>query len=179
MRRRLRGKLNMNTLMGKPNLAKSELREVTGFRGEKIVELRLTDYEAFQKPLFRPGFLGDKWPAIDFYVELAEVVGQCPYFFAQVKSTTADLTAQSIKVTTKKRDIDRLLQLPGPTYIFGVHEPTQRVFVRSVHQGMPVKAITTISLQHELNSNNLRKLHDEVRRFWLTSAYKPSASEFV
>jgi hypothetical protein len=123
--------------------------------------------------------LGDKWPAIDFYVELAGIADQTPYFFVQVKSTRAALTRRSIKVTTKKRDIDRLLQLPGPTYILGVHEPTQRVFIRSVHQGIPSRAITTIPLQHELNSNNLRKLYDEICRFWLTVAYKPFTSEFV
>lgn len=43
-----------------------ELRDVVGFRGEKLVELRLTDYSAFEQPLFRPGFLGDKWPAVDW-----------------------------------------------------------------------------------------------------------------
>ena len=73
----------------------SELRDVTGFRGERIVELCLTDYLAFPKPLFRPGFLGDKWPAIDFYVELAEVIGRRLYFFAQVKATTSALAASN------------------------------------------------------------------------------------
>jgi hypothetical protein len=63
------------------------LQDVTGFRGEKIVELCLTDYSAFKKPLFRPGFLGDKWPAIDFYVELNGVRGRRPYFFVQSKAT--------------------------------------------------------------------------------------------
>jgi hypothetical protein len=33
-----------------------ELRDVVGFRGEKLVELRLTDYSQFEQPLFRPGF---------------------------------------------------------------------------------------------------------------------------
>ncbi len=169
----------MNALLGKSKVAKSQLREVTGFRGEKIVELCLTDYAAFRQPLFRPGFLGDKWPAVDFYVELTGVTNQCPYFFAQVKSTTAALTAQVIKVATKKRDIERLLQLPGPTYIFGVHEPTQRVFVRSVHRGTAHRAITTIPLHYELNSGNLRKLHDEVSNFWCSVSYKPNSSEFA
>ena len=54
----------------------TELNDITGFRGEKIVELCLTDYSDFPKPLFRPGFLGDKWPAIDFYVELTAVRGK-------------------------------------------------------------------------------------------------------
>ena len=50
-----------------------DLIDVVGFRGEKIVELCLTNYESFAAPLFHPGFLGDKWPSIDFYVELRTV----------------------------------------------------------------------------------------------------------
>ena len=103
----------------------NELREVTGFRGEKIVELCLTDYRAFDAPLFRPGFLGDKWPAIDFLIELNSVPGRRLYFFAQVKSTGGALTsgARSLTISSKKEDIAHLLEIPGPTYLFGVHEP--------------------------------------------------------
>jgi len=54
------------------------LMEVVGFRGEKVVELCLTNYESFAAPLFRPGFLGDKWPSIDFYVERRTVRGGRP-----------------------------------------------------------------------------------------------------
>jgi hypothetical protein len=159
----------------------SELRDVTGFRGEKIVELCLTDYQAFPKPLFRPGFLGDKWPAIDFYVELTAVRGKRLYFFGQVKATTSILTARStnLHISTKIKDIDRLLQIPGPTYIFGVHEPSKRVFVRSVHTGIPAKAITQIPLAYELTSVNLQKLHDEVRNYWSTTNHKPTFSVFA
>lgn len=159
----------------------SELKDVTGFRGEKIVELCLTDYHAFRKPLFRPGFLGDKWPAIDFYVELTAVPGKRPYFFGQVKATTSKLTATSknLSVSTKKEDIQRLLRIPGPTYILGVHEPSKRVFVRSVHTGIAVKAITRIPLTYELTSANLKKLHDEVRDYWATSYHKPTSSVFA
>ena len=157
-----------------------ELRDVTGFRVEKIVELCLTDYQAFPKPLFRPGFLGDKWPAIDFYVELTTVRGKRPYFFGQVKATTSSLAKQSrnLSISTKKKDIERLLRIPGPTYIFGVHEPSKRVFVRSVHAGIPVKAITQIPLMYELTSLNLQKLHDEVRKYWSTINHKPISSVF-
>jgi hypothetical protein len=61
-------------------IMKTELVDVIGSRGEKIVELRLTDYEGFPGPLFRPGFLGDKWPGIDFYVELEAIQGKRFYF---------------------------------------------------------------------------------------------------
>ncbi len=157
-----------------------ELRDVIGFRGEKLVELRLTDYSAFSRPLFRPGFLGDKWPAIDFYVELNSVRGKRPYFFAQVKATSAPLTSGStqLSISSKKTDIERLLRIPGPTYIFGVHEPSNRVFVRSIHSGVPIHAVTRIPVAYELTSTNLEALHKEVRDFWGANAYKPAASVF-
>lgn len=159
----------------------TELREVTGFRGEKILELCLTDYQAFPRPLFKSGFLGDKWPAIDYYVELTSVRGKRLYFFAQAKATRSTLVpAQTdLAISTKKKDIERLLQIPGPTYIFGIHEPSRRVFVRSVHAGVPAKAITRIPFSHELTTNNLRILHDEVRGYWATNDHKPESSQFA
>ncbi len=159
----------------------TELNDITGFRGEKIVELCLTDYSDFPKPLFRPGFLGDKWPAIDFYVELTAVRGKRLYFFVQAKATTSTLTEHStnLSVSTKKKDIDRLLRIPGPTYILGIHEPSKRVFIRSVHTGIPVKAITRIPIIYELTSANLRELHEEVHNYWLTTDHKPTSSVFT
>jgi Domain of unknown function (DUF4365) len=158
----------------------SQLQEITGSRGEAITELALTDFSAFTRPLFRPGFLGDKWPSIDSYVELNSVRGKRPYFFVQTKATRSQITAQStnLNVTTKKKDIQQLLRIPGPTYIIGVHEPSKRTFIRSVHAGLPKQAITRISLSHELTSANLRILHTEVKDFWKNSAHKPTASHF-
>ncbi len=157
-----------------------ELRDVVGFRGEKLVELRLTDYSEFEGPLFRPGFLGDKWPGIDFYVELNAVRGKRPYFFAQVKATSSPLTAEAthLSISSRRTDVERLLRVPGPTYIFGVHEPSSRVFVRSIHAGVPIQAATRIPVEYELTSTNLEVLHGEVRDFWSANDYKPAASKF-
>lgn len=159
----------------------ADLQEVTGFRGEKIVELRLTDFSAFPKELFRPAYLGDKWPSIDFYVELRSLRRRTPFFFVQTKATRGILTrtSASLTISTKRRDIERLLRIPGPTYIFGVHEPSQRVFVRSVHIGTPVKAITRIPISNELTSGNLKLLYDEVQSFWKVSPHKPFTSVFA
>jgi len=159
----------------------TQLRDVTGFRGEKIIELCLTDYAAFPAPLFRPGFLGDKWPAIDFYVELTGVSNRRPYFFVQVKTSTAKIRrgTTNLTISSTRRDVSRLLQVPGPTYILGVHEPSKRVFARAVHADSPVKAITRIPLAYELTSANSRMLHQEVREFWQTSDHKPTESVFA
>jgi hypothetical protein len=126
-------------------------------------------------------FLGDKWPAIDFYVELTAIKNQRPYFFVQTKSTAVPIRPQAkrLQISTKKSDVPRLLGIPGPTYIFGVHEPTQRVFVRSVHAGLKTSSITSIPLSHELNSANLVALQNEVRDFWQSTAFKPQTSVFA
>ena len=103
------------------------------------------------------------------------------YFFVQAKTTSSTLAADSssLSISTKKKDIDHLLQIPGPSYILGVHEPSKRVFIRSVHAGMPVKAITRIPLANELTNVNLRALHDEVRIYWNSHTHKPTFSRFA
>jgi hypothetical protein len=157
------------------------LQDVTGFRGEKIVELCLTEYSTFARPLFRPGFLGDKWPAIDFYVELNGIRGRRPYFLIQSKATSSTLgpEAASLRIHSTRNDVARLLGIPGPTYILGVHEPTRRVFAKSVHTGIPVKGITRIQLAHELTPANLQRLYDEVRDYWRATGHKPVNSVFA
>lgn len=157
---------------------RTDLRDLIGNRGETIIELCLTEYKDFGDSLFRLGFLGDKWPSVDYYVELKAVSERRPYFFVQAKATAAGLST-SLVISTRKNDIKELLQIPGPTYIFGIHEPSKRVFVRSVHLGTPLKAITRIPLSHELTIANLKVLHDEVREFWGSDSHKPNTSAFA
>jgi hypothetical protein len=156
------------------------LANVIGGRGEKKLELCLTDYQNFKQPLFRLGFLGDKWPTVDFYVELTGLKKQTPYFLAQVKTNARNLSADAryLTISTKKRDIERLLRIPGPTYIFGVHEPSGRVFFRSIHSNSPARAVSRIPIDNEVHSGNLLSLRNEVRDFWKSSEFKPSASLF-
>jgi len=157
----------------------ADIIDATGTRGEKIVELCLTDFQTSKRPLFRLAFLGDKWPTIDFYAELRAVKKHTPYSLAQVKATTRDLSQLNLSIGSKKIDIARLLRIPGPTYIFGVHEPSKRVFVKSVHLGVPKRAITRIPLLNELTPDRLPDLYEEVRVFWKTNGDKPSSSVFT
>ena len=154
------------------------IRDVIGKRGELIVELRLSDYANFPAPLFSTTHLGQKWPAVDFYVELATVAGKRPFFLAQAKSTASACSRTNLRISSTKQDIERLLEIPAPTYLLGIHEPTKRVFVRAVHKGSAVKAITRIPLAYELTSQNLKALHNEVVRFWGKGKHKPTGSIF-
>jgi|SRR5579863_5426162 len=159
----------------------ADLNDVTGSEGERIVASLLTNYQAFSEPLFRPAFLGDKWPTVDFYVEFWNLSRKRPYFFVQAKATRSGLVQdrQILKISTTKTDVERLLALPGPTYIFGVHEPSRRVVVRSIGSNTPIRAITQIPLSNELTGGNLRMLYDEVERFWSSTPHKPQSSVFA
>ena len=154
--------------------------DLVGRRGELVFEERITDYRAFAGPLFRPAFLGDKWPAIDYYVELLEVRGVTPFFFAQVKTTASDLPAAAahLEVRVGKRNLKRLYERPGPTYLVGVHEPTRRAFALCVHL-RPMQDVYRIPVACELTPENLAILHREVSSFWALHPGKPAVSFFV
>ncbi len=156
------------------------LRDVVGFRGEKKLELCLTNYQPYKLPLFKPGFLGDKWPVIDFYVELLGLRKHRLFFLAQSKATAKRLAPNDthIQISSKRSDVHGLMKLPGPTYMFAVHEPSGRVFVQCVHARTPIKAITRIAVANELTPPRLKNLHDEVKSFWKSSAYKPATTVF-
>ncbi len=98
-------------------MATALLKDVTGSRGEKIVDLCLTEYSSFPAPLFEPTFLGAKWPALDFYVELRTANGAGFFFFGQAKSTAAALKSRArvLCISTDRDDIDKLRRIPAPT----------------------------------------------------------------
>jgi hypothetical protein len=155
------------------------LKDVVGKRGEQILMLCLTDYQAYSAPLFNPGFLGDKWPVVDFYVEVLGSRKRKPFFLAQAKATSRPLEPTHVCITSKKRDIQGLRKIPGPTYMFAIHEPTKRVFVKAVHSGTPVRAITRIARANELTPIRLKDLRDEVNAFWSSKMLKPTTSAFL
>jgi hypothetical protein len=158
----------------------TQIQDTVGNRGENIFELALTDYSLFAQPLFALSFLGEKWPAVDYYVELRGLRRDRLFFLAQVKATTRAFpdNAAHLRVTATKSDVLRLKQIPGPTYIFGVHEPSRRVFVRAIHADSPKRGFSQIAIGHELTPSKLLQLRNEVRDFWRSGNPKPNTSIF-
>ncbi len=155
------------------------MSSVIGDRGESIFEIAITEYRDFPKPLFKPAFLGEKWPAVDYFVELQVDKANAPYFLVQVKATASPLGPKSrvLKINAEKEKCERLFAVPGPTYVVGIHEPTGKAYIRSVHLA-PTGGSYSIPLKNELNSDNMRKLYDEVIAFWQSRARKPLESHF-
>jgi hypothetical protein len=101
--------------MAKQSQQDGELWNAVGDRGENIFELAITDYSQFPRPLFRPAFLGDKWPALDYLVELTGVRGMTPIFFVQVKATAATIVGNQLPVALPPKKRQALVRIPGPT----------------------------------------------------------------
>jgi hypothetical protein len=157
------------------------LSNVIGDRGEDIFKLAITDYSQFDNPLFEPAFLGEKWPAIDFYVELCGVNNSTPFFFVQIKATKKPINDQKqvldINAVTKEK-CESLFKMTAPTYLAGVHETTKRAFILSINT-QPSKGIYKIPLKYELTPDNLKILYKEVCDFWKIRSYKPLTSYFL
>lgn len=155
------------------------LGDAIGDRGEIIFELAVTDFSQFRFPLFRPAFLGEKWPTIDYYVELLGVPNASPFFFAQIKTTREPLhlPSDTLEIKIEQKKCARLFRVPGPTYLVGVHEPTQKAFILSIRT-LSSQGIYRIPLTYELTPANLQLLHQEVRDFWRSHPNKPLDSHF-
>src|SRR4051794_331170 len=118
------------------------ITDFIGGRAEAIAVARLTwacrtDSDL---PYFWPHYLGEKCESFDFLVELVEAGESTPFFFAQVKATRKDLTSTQtpprVRAEVSEKDVRRMVAFPAPTYVIGVHEPADRVFVISVHGTM-------------------------------------------
>ena len=71
-----------------------------------------------------------------------------------------------------------MVAYPAPTYVMGVHEGEERVYIISVHGAM-AEAISSITTAHELTAETLRRLWEEVREFWREREMSRSASSFL
>ncbi len=156
-------------------MAPQAINDVRGGRGESLFHIAITDYRNFPQPLFRAHFLGEKCPDVDHVVILEGASG---VFFVQVKTTAGPLTVKSIKVRLTNQDRNQLAQVPGPTYLVGVHEPSKRCFIRSIDRST-ITGITSIPIVYELNAANLQTLYDEVKKFWAARTFKPNKSAFA
>lgn len=81
------------------------------------------------------------------------------------KELTRGQTPPRLRVEVSEKDIRRMSAFPAPTYVIGVHEVEERAFVISVHGEMR-EAIPSITTGHELTTETLKGLWDEVREFW-------------
>jgi hypothetical protein len=151
-----------------------------GQRGEALFYVLITKSYGRARPIFRPQFLGDKWPLVDFIVELVDAGKITPYFFVQVKTTRDGYTQRNnrLKVKVNGEDMRRLASYPAPTYIIGIDEIMEVGYIVSAN-GEWMNSIPNMSIDFPINKINQDQLWDEVNSFWAKSKMLNRSSRFI
>jgi hypothetical protein len=155
-------------------------RDAIGERGEDIFKAEIGPFHG-RLPLFRARHLGDKWPLLDFVVEL---IGpwkkRRPFFFVQVKATRRGYTKapdERLKVGLPRTKVFPLAGYRVPVYLVGVDVKEERAFVISA-RGKSVTSLTNMHTAFELTKATRRALWNEVRKHW-ASMPAPKKSAFI
>lgn len=153
-----------------------------GQRGENLFAIIITRFYGRNKPIFRPQFLGDKWPTSDFIVELLDTSTTfTPYFFVQVRTTRQGYSKRKrLKVYVSAADMRRLAALPAPTYVVGIDDIMEEGYIISAN-GEHLKVLNGLSTQYPLNKNTQDKLWQEITHYWeqMSQSHPQMTSQFV
>ena len=147
-----------------------------GDRGQAMFVLLFTDFCGRDQPLFRPRFLGDKFPTFDYIIELVDHPSL--YFFIQVKTTDEGYTKieNRLKVQLSQAHIDRMVDCPAPTYLVGIDEQTGIGFLLSINEARD--HVPSMSTRFRIDCSVLGDLYDEVYSYWTSRSMQLSGSRF-
>jgi len=156
-------------------------RNAIGVRGEAIVTNLLTRRHGRDDPLFRPHFMGDKYPTIDFFVELVGAAGShTPFFLAQVKATASGYTSTGrLRTRVASSEMADLARYPAPTYIIAVDEVRELGFLVAALVGGQGQYRSVPTRYPLAEGATLDELYDEVRSFWTAHALEFRRSRFT
>ncbi|MEI6122705.1 MAG: DUF4365 domain-containing protein [Bacteroidota bacterium] len=156
------------------------MKNIIGDRGEHIFSVLISE-KVNNSYLFKPSFLGEKWPTIDFYVELINTQNNLPFFcLFQIKSTSKNYTkkAHKLKVHFSLNDLQRLSAFHAPTYIVGIDESNKLGYFLSANNTFN-SPINNLPTTFPLDVNNLLLLWQEVIAFWSNSHISTFKSQFM
>ena len=98
-------------------------KDQIGKRGESLFTAMITR-PCHNRMWFIDTFMGEKYPTIDFYVNLIDSTVERAFLYVQVRATnngySGNGATRKLNVKVTKRDIQRLKRIPGPTYVVGI-----------------------------------------------------------
>ena len=158
----------------------SNVRDILGDRGEIIFFAKMTKFHSNKGPIFRPRFLGEKWPSVDFIIELLGIADINPYFFVQVRATRLGYTLKDrrLKIQVSEEKVKGIYSYPAPTYIVGVDDLKEQAFVVSAN-GENLSSLSSVSTAFPINKKNRIALWNEVRDFWQGKSHSVLKSRFA
>lgn len=156
------------------------MRDALGQRGEAIFTVLMTEFHSQAGPIFRPQFLGDKWPCVDFILELVGETGSIqPYCFVQVKTTRQGYTQRDrrLKVQLGAEQVTALAAYPAPTYLVGIDELNEQGYIVSIN-GETRAAVSSLTTEFPLDHERRELLWAEVLEYWMACAVPAVESRF-
>ncbi|HYV90288.1 MAG TPA: hypothetical protein VE978_00825 [Chitinophagales bacterium] len=140
-----------------------------GKRGESIFSTIVSRYIQSKGFLLDPIFLGEKFSAVDFYVDLLSFTGKRGFFFASVKATTQGLNSggTKIKIPIKKKLIKQLNKFTVPVYLFGIDEKMETGYFISANGIDGSKYLNGIPTKYPVTEQNITMLWKEVKDYWM------------
>jgi hypothetical protein len=122
----------------------------------------------YKRPLFRATPLGDKYPTVDFLVDILDRKDASRgFFFAQVKGTASATPTQArLPVEVKADRYNLLVRLPAPTFLIGVDVVAEKSYLVATPRARQIK-VSSISKDYCLRDDAVKiGLYTEIIEFW-------------
>jgi hypothetical protein len=123
----------------------------------------------FNRPLFRGHNLGEKYPAVDFLVDLLDKhERRVGFFYVQVKSTARShaKSRKRLPVVCSLHTYNALVALPVPTYLVGANVVTEQLYVVAAHK-FRNRDVASIVKSYDLSADEVKViLYEDVLNYW-------------
>jgi hypothetical protein len=143
-----------------------------GKRGENIFSAIISRYVSSRGFLFAPSFMGDKFPAVDFYVGLLNYESKSCFFLALIKCTGSGYNADGskLKINVGIKEIEQLKKFGVPVYLFGINERDETgyfICANNLDNSINLNGIPT---KYPVDGITSQQLWQEVAEYWENSS---------
>ncbi len=122
----------------------------------------------YRRPLFRATFLGDKYPAVDFLVDVLGAADvSLGFFFVQVKGTVEGGAAGArLAVDVALDRFNALVRIPAPTYLVGVDVIAEVAYLVAAYRPRNAR-VSSMTRAYSLRDDSVKiEVFREVLAFW-------------
>lgn len=122
----------------------------------------------FARVLFRTAHLGDKYPTVDYLVDVLDAGSSSTgFFFLQVKGTaSASRTAPRLAIDVTLERFNQLVRLPAPAYFVAVDITSEEAYLVAAYRTRKA-AVASVTKAFPLSDAAVKiALYREVAEFW-------------
>ncbi len=137
----------------------------------------------YNRPLFRANNLGQKYPVVDFVVDLLDSNERSiGFFYVQVKSTHNPSVGdrRRLPIECPYHKYNAMVNLPVPTYLVGVDVSKDTLYILAANRTLNRK-LSSIGKLHDLSADDIKvSLYKEVLSYWkeqTLDAWKPRLTD--